>query len=139
VEGERLTFDLHFFVSSPGLPLDALDITKEAVALPLIIRERDIEYQFNRILLFDRLIKVILVPQLPSTLSDFNSRNFVHRVIHIRKILFIESVYWTFRRSSELKSGVACWGFRGTWSLFMLQSIKKPQLLPTDRWTCACH
>jgi len=30
----------------------------EAAALPLIIRERDTEYQFHRIVLYDRLIKV---------------------------------------------------------------------------------
>jgi len=30
----------------------------EAAALPLVIRERDTEYQFHRIVLYDRLIKV---------------------------------------------------------------------------------
>jgi hypothetical protein len=30
----------------------------EAAALPLVIRERDTEYQFHRIILYDRLIKV---------------------------------------------------------------------------------
>lgn len=32
----------------------------EAAALPLVIRERDTEYQFHRIVLYDRLIKVNL-------------------------------------------------------------------------------
>jgi len=30
----------------------------EAAALPLVIRERDTEYQFHRTVLYDRLIKV---------------------------------------------------------------------------------
>jgi hypothetical protein len=33
----------------------------EAAALPLVIRERDTEYQFHRIVLYDRLIKVKFV------------------------------------------------------------------------------
>ncbi|CAG7834345.1 unnamed protein product [Allacma fusca] len=33
------------------------DVITQAAQLPLIIREKDIEYQFHRILLFDRLIK----------------------------------------------------------------------------------
>jgi hypothetical protein len=30
----------------------------EAASLPLVIRERDTEYQFHRVVLYDRLIKV---------------------------------------------------------------------------------
>ena len=34
------------------------DLTDAASQLPLIIRERDTEYQFYRIVLFDRLLQV---------------------------------------------------------------------------------
>lgn len=34
------------------------DLTDAASQLPLIIRERDTEYQFYRIILYDRLLQV---------------------------------------------------------------------------------
>lgn len=36
------------------------DLTDAASQLPLIIRERDTEYQFYRIVLYDRLLQVIV-------------------------------------------------------------------------------
>ncbi|XP_021954144.1 TBC domain-containing protein kinase-like protein isoform X2 [Folsomia candida] len=42
--------------SIPHLKSD-ISANKECAGLPLIIRERDIEYQFHRIILFDRLLK----------------------------------------------------------------------------------
>jgi len=50
----------------------------EAAALPLVIRERDTEYQFHRIVLYDRLIKVkfalstVFFPQNASTDSPLS-------------------------------------------------------------------
>lgn len=35
------------------------DLTSAASQLPLIIRERDTEYQFYRLVLYDRLLQVI--------------------------------------------------------------------------------
>jgi hypothetical protein len=48
----------------------------EAAALPLVIRERDTDYQFHRIVLYDRLIKV----KFASSTSFFSPR--MLQVIH---------------------------------------------------------
>lgn len=37
------------------------DLTEAASQLPLVIRERDTEYQFYRIVLYTRLLEVIII------------------------------------------------------------------------------
>ena len=50
---------LFLFYSQSNLPhSNSNNELSAAATLPLIIRERDTEYQLNRIILFDRLLKV---------------------------------------------------------------------------------
>lgn len=83
---------------------------EESSTLPLIIREKDIEYQFHRIVLFDRLLGVrdllnyLLFWFLLNAYSTFVP---YFRAIHSQKVLFIKKQYWIYHHFFGLKYGRA--------------------------------